>query len=169
MHIRMFRATGSIHSATVLPKAAIGMLYGKYVERFSVASDSSPGYRSAHMLWPTSDPIDYEADFPEGEWDSTFCVHVHSQFETVVGNFCPNIGWAGWHTTEIDWTPQGLKFYLGRKLVGSLPGKWAPDEPMSWILQNESALYGVGAPENSSAQLNISSLAVYSYQGPVTR
>jgi hypothetical protein len=36
---------------------------------------------------------------------------------------------------------------------------------MSWVLQNESALYGVQAPENSSAQLNIASIAVYSYQG----
>jgi hypothetical protein len=29
MHIRMYRTTGSIHSAAVLPKAAIGMVYGK--------------------------------------------------------------------------------------------------------------------------------------------
>ena len=169
LHIRMFRTTGSIHSAAVLPKAAIGMVYGKYVETFSVASDSSPGYGSAHMLWPTNNtPLGAEVDFPEGEWDSTFCVHVHSRLVTGVRNFCPNIGWTGWHTTEIDWTTQSLKFYLDGQLIGSLTGKWVPDTPMSWILQNESALFGVQAPENSSAQLNISSLAVYSYQGPAT-
>jgi hypothetical protein len=166
MHIRMFRTTGSIHSAAVLPKAAIGMVYGKYVETFSVASDSSPGYRSAHMLWPTNNtPLGAEVDFPEGEWDSTFCVHVHSRLVAGVRNFCPNIGWIGWLTTEIDWTPQSLKFYLDGKLVGSLTGKWVPNTPMSWVLQNESALYGVQAPENCSAQLNIASMAVYSYQG----
>ncbi len=167
MHIRMFRATGSIHSAAVLPKAAIGMVYGKYLETFNVSSDSSPGYRSAHMLWPTNNtPLGAEVDFPEGEWDSVFCVHVHSRLVAGVRNFCPNIGWTGWLTTEIDWTPQSLKFYLDGKLIGSLTGKWAPDTPMSWVLQNESALYGPEAPENSSAQLNISHLAVYSYQGP---
>jgi len=37
---------------------------------------------------------------------------------------------------------------------------------MSWILQNEGALYGPEAAVNSSAQMNISSVAVYSYQGP---
>ena len=31
MHIRMFRANGPIHSAAVVPKAAIGLMYGKYV------------------------------------------------------------------------------------------------------------------------------------------
>ena len=167
MHIRMFRTTGSIHSAAVLPKAAIGMVYGKYVETFNVASDSDPGYRSAHMLWPTNNtPLGAEVDFPEGEWDSTFCVHVHSRLVTGTRNFCPDIGWTGWHTTEIDWTPQSLKFYLDGKLLGTLTGKWVPNTPMSWVLQNESALYGVQAAENSSAQLNISSLAVYSYQAP---
>jgi hypothetical protein len=171
MHIRMYRTTGSIHSAAVLPKAAIGMVYGKYVETFSVSPDSADGYRSSHMLWPTDNlpAVGDEVDFPEGEWDSTFCVHVHSLLENdgrAVSNFCPNIGWAGWNTTEIDWSPGSLKFYLDGKLIGSLTGKWVPNTPMSWILQNESALYGPEAAENSSAQLNISSLAVYSYQGP---
>jgi hypothetical protein len=171
MHIRMYRTTGSIHSAAVLPKAAIGMVYGKYVETFSVSPDSADGYRSSHMLWPTDNlsAVGDEVDFPEGEWDSTFCVHVHSLLENdgrAVSNFCPNIGWAGWNTTEIDWSPGSLKFYLDGKLIGSLTGKWVPNTPMSWILQNESALYGPEAAENSSAQLNISSVAVYSYQGP---
>ena len=40
-----------------------------------------------------------------------------------------------------------------------------PDQPMSWIIQNESALNGELAPENSSGQLNISNVAVYTYAG----
>jgi hypothetical protein len=35
---------------------------------------------------------------------------------------------------------------------------------MTWILQNESALRGQLAPVNSWAQLNIASVAVYSYR-----
>jgi hypothetical protein len=34
---------------------------------------------------------------------------------------------------------------------------------MSWIIQNETALNGEAAPENSSAQLNISYVAVFTY------
>ena len=79
MHIRLFRDTGPIHSAAAVPKAAIGMMYGKYVERFRVSNPrSSTGYKSSHLLWPASAPLKYEVDYPEGEWDSNFCVHVHS-------------------------------------------------------------------------------------------
>lgn len=164
MHIRMFRTTGWIHSAAVLPKAAIGTVYGKYVEQFSVGPDSFPGYKSAHMLWPTSTPLGDEVDFPEGPWNSTFCANVHSVHETAVRSFCPNVPWAGWHTSVIEWTPGSLTLYLDGKKIGALTGKWVPDQPMSWILQNESAL-GEYAPEYSYAQLNIDSMAVYSYQG----
>ncbi len=47
-------------------------------------------------------------------------------------------------------------------------GLTVPDEPMSWIMQNETALNGEIAPENSSAQLNISYVAVYTYAGKKT-
>jgi hypothetical protein len=166
MHIRMFRTTQWIHSAAVVPKAAIGMLYGKYVERFSVSPDPSPGYKSAHLLWPSGSAlVDSELDFPEGNWNSTICAYVHSPAESSVFNFCPAVTWTAWHTSEIDWTPNSLTFYLDCNEIGSVTGQWVPDEPMSWTLQNESALLGAEAPENSSAQINISSVAVYSYQG----
>jgi Glycosyl hydrolases family 16 len=166
MHIRMFRTTQWIHSAAVVPKAAMGMLYGKYVERFSVSADPSPGYKSAHLLWPSGNAlVDSEVDFPEGNWNSTICAYVHSPSESSVFYFCPGASWTTWHTSEILWAPNSLTFYLDGKKIGSVTGKWVPDEPMSWILQNESALYGAEAPENSSAQMNISSVAVYSYQG----
>jgi len=167
MHIRMFRTTQWIHSAAVVPKAAIGMLYGKYVEWFSVSADPSPGYKSAHLLWPTDNALPgSEVDFPEGNWNSNICAYVHSPSESSVPSFCPAATtWTTWHTSVIDWTPDSLTFYMDGKETGSVTGKWVPDEPMSWILQNESALLGAEAPENSSAQINISSVAVYSYQG----
>ena len=171
MHVRMYRTTGFIHSAAVLPKAAIGMTYGKYVETFEVSADSDDGYRSSDLLWPTDNlpSVGDEIDFPEGEWDSQFCAHVHSLLENDgrdVANFCPDVGYSDWNTTVLEWAPGSLKFYLNGTLIGSLTGKWAPTTPMSWILQNEGALYGPEAAVNSSAQMNISSVAVYSYQGP---
>jgi hypothetical protein len=167
MHIRLFRTTSWIHSAAVVPKASIGLLYGKYVERFMVSPDSAPGYRGAHLLWPTGDPIDYEVDYPENEWDLPlgFCVHVHSVFQKIVANSCPNAQWTQWHTTEIDWWPGNLTFYLDGREIYHITGSYVPTEPMSWIIQNESALTGAPAPENSAAQLNLSYVAVYSYAG----
>jgi hypothetical protein len=166
MHIRLFRTTGPIHSAAVLPKAAIGMLYGKFVERFMVSPGSQPGYRGSHLLWPTiNPPVNYEVDYPEGEWDSDFCVHVHSVHQKNTLDFCPYVTWTVWHTAEIDWTPGSLVFYLDGQEIFSASGSWVPDEPMLWVIQNESALYGPEAPPNSWAQLNLSSVAVYSYLG----
>jgi len=78
-------------------------------------------------------------------------------------------GTPGWHlkwqTTEIDWWPGNLTFYLDGRQIYHLTGNWVPDEPMSWIIQNESALFGPPAPENSAAQLNLAYVAVYSYAG----
>jgi len=168
MHIRMFRTTGPIHSAAVVPRASIGLLYGKYVERFRVVNpDSSTGYKSSHLLWPTSYPLKYEVDFPEGEWDSYFCVHVHSIPQgTATKNLCPAApSWGTWNTTEIEWWPGNVAFYLNGAEIYHVTGKWVPDERMSWIIQNESALNGELAPEHSSAQLNISYVAVYTYAG----
>jgi len=46
-----------------------------------------------------------------------------------------------------------------------ITGKWVPDQRMSWIIQNETSLNGQVAPENSSAQLDISYVGVYTYAG----
>src|SRR6201996_8744467 len=167
MHIRLFRTTSYVHSAAVVPRASIGLLYGKYVETFMVSPGSAPGYRGAHLLWPTNEPLSYEVDYPENEWNLArgFCAYVHSVREKTVGSFCPNASWTRWHTTEIDWWPGNLAFYLDGRRIYHLTGNWVPDEPMSWIIQNESALFGTPAPENSAAQLNLSYVAVYSYAG----
>lgn len=165
MHIRMFRGSGSIHSAAVVPKAAIAMLYGKYVERFQVSAGGAPGYKSSHLLWPSGNAPNYEVDYPESSWDVGFCIHIHAVHKTTL-DYCPaGALWTDWHTTEVDWTPRSLTFYLDGRQIYQATGKYVPDEPMSWILQNETALNGELAPVNSSAQLNISYVAVYSYLG----
>jgi hypothetical protein len=171
MHIRLFRDTGPIHSAAVVPKAAIGLMYGKYVERFRVSDpESSTGYKGSHLLWPTTEPLKYEVDFPEGEFDSGFCVHVHSVSQgSATKNVCPaGVTWATWNTTETEWWPGNLAFFINGTEVYHLTGKWVPDQPMSWIIQNETALNGEIAPQNSSAQLNISYVGVYTYAGKKT-
>lgn len=166
MHIRMFRGNGgSVHSAAVVPKASIAMQYGKYVERFRVAPDSAPGYKSSHLLWPSGSAVGYEVDYPESSWDTGFCIHVHAG-TAVTRNFCPpNADWTAWHTTEIDWTPRSLTFFLDGHQIYQVTGQYVPDVPMSWIIQNETALDGEVPPDNSSAQLNLSYVAVYSYVG----
>jgi beta-glucanase (GH16 family) len=80
-------------------------------------------------------------------------------------DFCPYITWTVWHTAEIDWTPGNLVFYLDGQEIYSVTGNWVPDEPMTWVIQNESALYGPEAKPDSWAQINLSSVAVYSYLG----
>ena len=168
LHVRMFRGEGAIHSAAVVPKASIGLLYGKYVETFRVSDPhSSIGYKGSHLLWPTGNSPKFEVDFPEGEWDSYFCVHVHALAEgNSTRNYCPtDTSWGTWNTTAIEWWPNNLAFYLNGTEIYHLTGKWVPDERMSWIIQNETALNGEVAPENSSGQLNISHVAIYAYAG----
>lgn len=164
MHIRLFRATNWIHSAAVVPKAANGVKYGEFIETFSV-SQATPGYKSAHLLWPTGASQGYEVDFPENTWATSICAYAHSPVQASQTSFCPDVNWTGWHTSEIQWAPGSLTFYLDGKQIGHVTGSWVPDENMAWIIQNESALNGATAAENSSAQINISHVAVYSYVG----
>jgi hypothetical protein len=58
-----------------------------------------------------------------------------------------------------------VAFYLNGRRIYHVTGKWVPDEQMSWIIQNETARNGEAASENSSAQLNISYVAVFTYAG----
>jgi hypothetical protein len=158
MHIRVFRAGSSVRSAAVVPKAAMGQLYGKYVETFRV-SQIAPGYKSAHLLWPSGN-ADYEVDFPENEWDTSISAYVHAGGSQQ--SFDTNASWGTWHTTEIEWTPTRLSFFLDGKLIGTTT-QGVPDVPMDWIIQNESALNGESAPLHSSAQIDIASVSIYAY------
>ncbi len=164
MHIRMFRTTLWIHSAAVVPKAADGVRYGKFIETFSV-SHADPGYKAAHLLWPTASNQDYEVDFPENNLDSGICAYAHSIYQADQADFCPDASWTGWHTSEIQWAPGSLTFYLDGRVIGHAKGDWVPAGDMAWIIQNESALSGPSAAPGSWAQINIAYVAVYSYTG----
>lgn len=156
LHLRMFRdATGPVHSAAIVPKALIGARYGTFSERFRV-STVSPGYKSAHLLWPVSNDscAGCEIDFPEGEWTSTISAFTHPKGGGGQDSFDAHAGWSDWHTTTIDWAPGHVRYYLDGHLVGHSTRR-VPDQPMTWVLQNESALDGDSAAPRSWAQIDI--------------
>ncbi len=163
MHIRMWRgATGSNHSATMVPKVAIGMLYGQFSETFTV-SKVAPGFKSAHLLWPDATCPGCEIDFPEGDWDGSIEAFNHPKGGGPQDFFDNGTPWTGWHTSTIQWTPGEVKFILDGKLMGESRNN-VMDTPAEWDIQNESSLDGQTAAPNSSAEIDIKSVSVYSYQ-----
>ncbi len=162
MHIRMWRgSSGSVHSATVVPKAAMGMRYGAYTETFRVLS-AARGYKSAHLLWPSGTCSSCEIDFPEDSWDTTISAFNHPKGGGAQDAFDNGTRWTGWHTTTIQWTPGDVKFFLDGSLMGEST-RGVMDSPANWDIQNESSIDGESAALNSSAQMDISSVSVYSY------
>lgn len=164
MHIRIFRKTSWVHSAAVVPKAADGVKYGEFIETFDV-SHADPGFKAAHLLWPTAGNQDYEVDFPENSLDGHICAFTHSTYRADQQSYCPGVNFSGWHTSEIKWAPGSLTFYLDGRVIGQAKGNWVPNEDMTWVIQNESNLIGPSAAPNSWAQINIAYAAVYSYTG----
>jgi hypothetical protein len=168
MNIRVWRGAGAgtVHSAAVMPKAALGKKYGKYVVTFRVPHPVL-GYKSAFLLWAMKTPTDgtaHEIDFPEGGWGLPFKAFIHypshrPQF-TTDGSFDST-----WYTTVLEWSPHGVSFYLDGKLIGSVSGNVA-DVPMRWVLQNETEDNGTaGPPPNSSSTIQIKYVAYYSWVG----
>ncbi|MEU0818944.1 glycoside hydrolase family 16 protein [Streptomyces mirabilis] len=162
LHIRMWRgASGPVHSATVVPKAAMGLRYGAYEERWRV-SHVARGYKSAHLLWPVNNDGCSEIDFPELEWDTQVAGFMHpsncgQQIAVDTGK-----AWGQWHTSRIEWTPGKITFILDGAIVGQTT-KSVPAIPMSWDIQNESALNGESAAPNSWGQMDIDYVRVWSY------
>jgi len=168
MNIRMWRGTGTgtVHSAAVLPKAALGKEYGKYVVTFRVP-DPVPGYKSADLLWAMKSPTGgtaHEIDFPEGGWGLPFKAFIH--YPSNRPQFAANASFnSSWNTTVLEWSPHGVSFYCNGKLIGSASGNVA-DVPMRWVLQNETEDNGTAGPApNSSSTIQIKYVAYYSWAG----
>lgn len=165
MHIKMFRDSGGdVHSSAMVPLAAFGKTYGKYVETFQVESPSTAtGYKSAHLLYSTGTQNN-EVDYPEAQWDDPQIyafTHIR-QYTTAQESFPSGVSWSGWHTSEIDWTPTALTFYMDGRQIGTTSAH-VPSDPLKWVLQNETALNGEVPAIGSSAQMDISYVAYYSY------
>ncbi|GAA3032288.1 hypothetical protein FHS39_002579 [Streptomyces olivoverticillatus] len=154
LHIRMWRGpSGSVHSATVVPKKLMGQRYGRYEERWRV-SKAAVGYKSAHLLWPVDDDGCSEVDFPELEWTGTVAVFAHPSTCGQQVAIDTGARWTSWHTSIVEWRPGDLRFYLDGRLVAHT-ARGVPDVPMNWDIQNESALNGDSAARNSWAQMDI--------------
>ncbi|MFE2832184.1 glycoside hydrolase family 16 protein [Streptomyces mirabilis] len=162
LHIRMWRGrTGPVHSATVVPKAAMGLKYGKFEERWRVVH-AAPGYKSAHLLWPNDNSQCCEEDFPEGDWDSTLNGYNHDLAGDNLTAADTSRTWTTSHTTRIEWTPGSVRYFLDGRLVDSTT-RDVPRTSMNWDIQNESSLDGESAAPNSWAQMDIDYVRVWSY------
>jgi hypothetical protein len=166
MNIRIWRGTGNVHSAALLPKAALGKRYGKYVVTFRVVHPVL-GYKSADLLWAMENPTGgtaHEIDFPEGGWGLPFHAFIH--YPSHRPQFTADASFdSTWHTTVLEWSPHGVSFYCDGKLIGSASGNVA-DVPMRWVLQNETEDNGTaGPPKNSSSTMQIKYVAYYSWAG----
>lgn len=155
LHIRMYRdGLGPVHAAAVVPKGTIGARYGTFSERFRV-SRIAPGYKSAHLLWPLGPYCDgCEINHPEGEWTGQISAFSHPRGGGRQGSYITSASWSDWHVSTIEWSPGSIRYLLDGHLIGQSTTA-VPDQPMMWVLQNESALDGEQAAPDSWAQLDI--------------
>lgn len=166
LHIKMWRGgSGPVHSAALVPMASIGLKYGRVEERFRV-SHAAPGYKSAHLLWPDSNSScpNCEVDFPEGDWATGINAYAHHR-DAIGGDqdaYDARAQFTVWHTADIEWTPGSVTFLLDGRVVGHSTTA-VPDQPMSWIIQNETSLDSAPPAPNSWAQMDISWIKVWDW------
>ncbi|MGW8375180.1 glycoside hydrolase family 16 protein [Streptomyces sp. ODS28] len=159
MRIRMWRPRdgGPVHASAVVPRAVMQTKYGKYSARIKV-TELSPGYKSAWLHYGGG----CEMDYPEGEWTGQLTAFHHPCGGGRQGYFPASVDWTRWHTVTTEWTPGHVRFLLDGRQIGH-DTRDVPDRPLSWVLQNESALEGPVAAPGSSAQLEITWIAAYVY------
>jgi hypothetical protein len=159
MRIRMWRPEdgGPVHAAALVPRAVMQMAYGKYSARIKV-TNPAPGYKSAWLHYGGG----CEMDYPEGEWTGTITAFHHPCGGGEQGYFPSGDDWTRWHTVSTEWTPGRVRFFVDGRQIGE-DTRRVPSVPLSWVLQNESALEGPGAAPGSSAELDITWVAAYAY------
>lgn len=159
MRIRMWRPAdgGPVHASAVVPRAVMQMTYGKYSARIKVTKQA-PGYKSAWLHYGGG----CEMDHPEGEWTGPLSAFHHPCGGGEQGSFKGADEWTAWHTVSTEWTPGHVRFFVDGRQTGH-DTRGVPDQPLSWVLQNESALEGPGAAPGSSAQLEITWVTAYAY------
>jgi len=112
-----------------------GQVYGKFAVRFR--SDALPGYGAGWLLWPDSNEWqEGEIDFPEGGLDSTIYANQHCIGDPEEKCLAVDTGVrfsSGWHTATIEWTPDGVAYFLDGDLVGKADE--SPSTPFHMVLQ----------------------------------
>ncbi len=141
------------------PSTCWGGLYGKYTMRFKVTGASS--YGSAIMVWPSSNIWgEGEIDFPEGGFGGNMYMFQHD----LNCSKCGNIAWADtgkqwtdWHTSSVEWTPSGVKYYMDGQLVQYVTNK-VPFNNHRWTIQ----MYPT-SQDFSTGTLDVDWVSYYSY------
>ena len=142
LDVRIERADGDPGGAAWIwkhpdnPTDPHGFVYGAVEQRVRVVGDLT-GYGSASLLWPDSNVwAEGEIDFPEGDFGKTSAAYHHcvgdpkrncSVFET-------GTPWTDWHTYRIEWTPDGTRYYIDGRLLGTNTTS-TPTRPMHWVTQ----------------------------------
>ncbi|MGW2930555.1 glycoside hydrolase family 16 protein [Streptomyces sp. NPDC001156] len=162
MHIRMYRPAsgGDLHVAAVVPRAVMQQAYGKYSARVRVVR-AALGYKSAWLFYGGG----CEMDMYEQSWVDTVHFFHHPCDGRPQGHADTGEPFTEWHTVSLEWTPGRARYYLdGHLYLGDRRG--VASRPLSWVLQNESALYGPYAAPGSWAQMDITWVTAYAYTGP---
>jgi hypothetical protein len=144
------------------------LAYGRYAVCFR--ADPVPGYKTAWLLWPTSQnwPTDGEIDFPEGDLNTTMNAFLHLQDGVSGGDqdiYNATAVYPDWHVAVTEWAPTYCEFSIDGVVVGRSTAR-IPNTPMFWVLQTETQLSG-GAPADSAAgHVQIDWVAIWSYDVP---
>lgn len=161
MHIRMYRPNtgGDVHSATVVPKHAMGLRYGRYVIRERV-SHVGRGFKSAQLLWPVDNNAGgcSEIDFPENSHDVAPSAYDHPANCGGQDAYDSRVSWGNWHTYTTSWTPTSVTFAIDGHTVGV--SRHSPSVAMDWDVQNESSLDGEQAAPGTWDQIDITYVEV---------
>lgn len=144
-----------------------GQTYGRYAVRFR--ADPVPGFKTAWLLWPSSEqwPRDGEIDFPEGDLTGTIGGYVHHQGATTgrdQARFSTKARYGTWHTAVIEWRPGSCEFFLDGTSIGRTTTR-VPDTVMRWVLQTETSLSGHGPPADAEGHVVVDWVAVWRYTG----
>jgi hypothetical protein len=139
--------------------------YGRYSVRFR--ADAVAGYKTAWLLWPTSDawPHDGEIDFPEGSLTGTISAFMHRQAATTGSDqdvFRSGARYGDWHVATIEWAPDGCEFFLDGTSIGRATER-IPDTPMRWVLQTETAIDGSAPSDLAEGHVYLDWVAIWAY------
>lgn len=141
------------------PSTCWGGMYGKYTMRFKVTGAAS--YGAAAMVWPSSNIWgEGEVDFPEGGFGGNMYMYQHALNCSTCGNIASaNTGkqWTDWHTSSIEWTPNGVTYYMDGQLIQTVTTS-IPYNKHRWTIQ----MYPITTPVTTGT-FDVDWVSVYSY------
>jgi hypothetical protein len=144
--------------------AASAMLYGRVETRFK--ADQVALWKTAWLWWPKTWAWTNEMDFPEGNLNSTIGGFVHKPLSPSTNAAFYTTGsatYATWHTSALEWTPTGVKFFLDDMTTPVMSTSVHPAEPMFWMAQTENPLSG--SQPSLDANVYMDHCSMWTYTG----